>query len=154
MPEPVIHNGMLDKQRHVFVYGTLRRGDDNDITRLSPSPRYIGPGLIHGVMYHLGAYPGVVLAQPSDAGAAQAGGIVVGEVYAIEPELERILDEIEELYPQEKDEYAKRLIPVIVGRERLSCIVYEINPAYVKCKPIIASGDWVRDRRASSGQPV
>ena len=48
--------------RYVFVYGTLRRDEDNDITRLLPTPRFIGTAAICGRMYHLGPYPGVVLA--------------------------------------------------------------------------------------------
>ena len=47
--------------RCVFVYGTLRRGGSNDITRLKPSPRYAGPSQVAGVLYHLGAYPGMLL---------------------------------------------------------------------------------------------
>ena len=130
---------------HVFVYGTLRRGDDNDITGLVPAPRYVGDAVIAGVMYHLGAYPGVTLAQPS-AGQDGVTGQIIGEVYAIQPALERKLDEIEMIYPQQRDEYFKRDIKVTVGGQKLDCIVYEINPAYVQDKPVIASGDWVKDR--------
>ena len=125
--------------RHVFVYGTLRQGDDNDITRLTPAPQWIAPATLAGAMYHLGAYPGVVLG---------GEGTVQGEVYAITPELERQLDEIEELYPQQKDEYFKRMVTVLVRERPQSCIVYEINPHYIVGKPLIASGDWVQDRHA------
>ena len=131
--------------RHVFVYGTLRRGDDNDITRLLPSPKYVGDAEIVGVMYHLGAYPGVILAQPP-VDHKVAVGLIIGEVYAIQPALEAKLDEIEMIYPQQRDEYFKRQIQVIVGGQRLDCIVYEINLAYVENKPLIGSGDWVQDR--------
>ena len=131
--------------RHVFVYGTLRRGDDNDITRLLPLPQYLGEGVIAGVMYHLGAYPGVILGQ-SAAGHGDATGRIIGEVYAIQPALEARLDEIEMIYPQQRDEYFKRDILVTVGGQQLDCIVYEINPAYVQNKPVIGSGDWVKDR--------
>ena len=125
--------------RYVFVYGTLRKGDDNDITRLSPPPRYVGKSQISGLMYHLGAYPGVVL-------TGDASQPIIGEVYAIEPALERVLDEIEMIYPQQRDEYVKRHVVVRVGLQQLSCLVYEINPAYIQGKPLIASGDWVKDR--------
>ena len=65
--------------RCVFVYGTLRRGGSNDITRLRPAPRFLGKAQVQGVLYHLGAYPGMAL-----------GGShwVQGEVYAIAPALE------------------------------------------------------------------
>ena len=52
-----------DVDRHVFVYGTLRRGGDNDITRLHPVPVWVGAATIKGVLYDLGRYPGVVLGE-------------------------------------------------------------------------------------------
>ena len=128
---------MNEAERHVFVYGTLRRGEANDIHRLLPPPRFVGQAAMAGVMYDLGAYPGVVLG-PS--------GTVTGEVYSIEPALERVLDEIEEIYPQQRDEYFKREVRLTVGARQLACLVYEINAAYVKGKPVIASGDWVQGR--------
>lgn len=125
--------------RHVFVYGTLRVGDSNDITRLSPAPRYVGASQIAGIMYHLGSYPGVVLTDAAEEN-------IVGEIYAIEPALEVVLDEIEMIYPQQRDEYFKRQVIVRVGAQQLSCLFYEINPAYTVGKPVIASGDWVKGR--------
>lgn len=123
--------------RHVFVYGTLRRGGDNDITRLTPSPLWVGPASVKGVMYHFGHYPGVLLGGAGD---------IVGEVYSITSTLEVKLDEIEELYPQQTNEYFKRLVSVTVAGAPLECIVYEINAERVAGRPIIASGDWVRHR--------
>ena len=38
------------KERHVFVYGTLRRGQANDITRLRPVPRWVGEGRVRGTL--------------------------------------------------------------------------------------------------------
>ena len=35
--------------RHVFVYGTLRRGGRNDINRLQPAPQYVGMGEVRGL---------------------------------------------------------------------------------------------------------
>lgn len=119
---------------HVFVYGTLRCGQANDITRLEPPPVYVGPAVVRGTLFHLGAYPGLLLGP---------GGDVHGEVYAISPELEVQLDEIEELYPQQTDEYRKRRIPVLVRERPIVCLVYEINPAYVVGKPVLTGGDWV-----------
>jgi gamma-glutamylcyclotransferase (GGCT)/AIG2-like uncharacterized protein YtfP len=122
---------------HVFVYGTLRRGDDNDINRLSPVPQALGHATLQGTMYHLGAYPGVVL-----------GGerMVAGEVYAISERLQQVLDEIEEVYPQQRDEYLKRVVYVTVQGEAIPCVVYEINPRYIVGRPVIVSGDWVLGR--------
>lgn len=127
----------MSATRHAFVYGTLRRGDDNDINRLRPPPEFVGEARIKGRMFHLGRYPGVLL-----GGARE----VVGEVYAISAELERVLDEIEELYPQQTNEYFKRELSVEVAGRHIWCIVYEINPEVVEGKPEIASGDWVQGR--------
>jgi gamma-glutamylcyclotransferase (GGCT)/AIG2-like uncharacterized protein YtfP len=124
-----------------FVYGTLRRGDDNDITQLSPAPEFVGSATIAGTMYHLGAYPGVTL-----GARTQGEGRIVGEVYAVSQKLEEKLDAIESEYPAQPDEYFKRQIQVNLQGKALDCLVYEINPAYTAGKPIIASGDWVKDR--------
>lgn len=128
---------LLTPARHVFVYGTLRKGDANDITQLQPTPRFVGHARIQGVMFHLGGYPGVMLLGSAD---------IVGEVYEISAALETKLDAIESEYPAQADEYFKRDITVQVNGSALACIVYEINPAYVADKSVIASGDWVKDR--------
>jgi gamma-glutamylcyclotransferase (GGCT)/AIG2-like uncharacterized protein YtfP len=137
--------------RYVFVYGTLRRGGSNDITRLQPAPRYIARAGVMGVLYHLGHYPGV-----------QLGGTcpVWGEIYGISPELERRLDEIEQILPEPTGEYDKREMLIEVAREelaeglndmapgaaavRLRCIVYEINPDRIIGRASIESGDWIK----------
>lgn len=123
--------------RHVFVYGTLRRGGSNDITRLAPAPRFVGRAQVLGQMFDLGAYPGLILGKSPGEGAP-----VQGEVYAISPALEVLLDEIEEVFPQATGEYAKLMVDVLVNGAALQCIVYEINPARTAGKPVIAGGDW------------
>ncbi len=117
----------------VFVYGTLRKGESNDITRLTPPPVLIGHASIAGRLYHLGRYPGIILGGPHK---------VVGEIYQISAALELKLDEIEMLYPTATDEYFKRHITVLCNQRPIECIVYEINPAYTTGKPVIEHGDW------------
>jgi gamma-glutamylcyclotransferase (GGCT)/AIG2-like uncharacterized protein YtfP len=134
MPESTAALIHTTAPRYVFVYGTLRRGEANDITRLLPAPIHVGQASVAGVMYDLGAYPGVRLGP---------GGHVVGEVYAISAALEAQLDEIESIYPGQSDEYARREIDVDVGDKSLSCLIYEINLDYTVNKPVIARGDWV-----------
>lgn len=123
------------QQRYVFVYGTLRRGGINDLTRLQPVAHYVGTARVAGTLYHLGAYPGIML-----------GGEewVHGEVYAIDPELEVQLDDIEDLGATPTDEYTKREVLVSVEGQLLPCLVYEINPRYVESALRIAHGDWMR----------
>lgn len=131
MPEESPLSGPL---RCVFVYGTLRQGGSNDITRLRPPPRFVGMGRLAGVLYHLGAYPGLLLGGAVD---------VVGEVYAIESVLEQRLDEIEEISGSPDDEYFKREVTLDVGGRSVDCLVYEINPGRVTPAARIEGGDWM-----------
>ncbi len=143
MPEPVAITALpkiaplAAGEHYLFVYGTLRQGDDNDITQLQPAPRFVSLANIKGVMTHLGGYPGVTLGGDTD---------IVGEMYAINQLLAQRLDAIESEYPEHPDEYVKRSITVVVHGHELPCFVYEINSAYTVGKPVIVSGDWVKDR--------
>jgi gamma-glutamylcyclotransferase (GGCT)/AIG2-like uncharacterized protein YtfP len=123
-------------ERHVFVYGTLRRGGRNDINRLQPAPHHVGMGEVLGVLYHIDWYPGLTL------GGEQAV-TVVGEVYRITPELEAILDGIEQIEDSVDSEYFKREVDVQVAGATVSCLVYEVNPARVRGRQVIGHGDWI-----------
>ena len=131
---------LTDFKRCVFVYGTLRKGQERDINRLEPAPDFIGNGQINGTLYDLGSYPGVRL-----------GGLkwVQGEVYQITPELERQLDEIEEVWPQQTGEYVKCEVAVQFARKMLTCLVYEVNQVRAHGQEVIAFGDWVKRGMAS-----
>jgi len=122
--------------RHVFVYGTLRRGGRNDINRLQPAPEYVGMGEVRGTLYHIDWYPGLVL-------GGEEGVTVVGEVYRITPALEAILDGIEQIVPGEDSEYFKREVDVLVEGRAFGCLVYEINPRRVQGRQEIGHGDWI-----------
>jgi gamma-glutamylcyclotransferase (GGCT)/AIG2-like uncharacterized protein YtfP len=121
--------------RYVFVYGTLRRGEQRDINRLQPAPIFISLGHIKGTLYDLGSYPGVRL------GGAQW---VQGEVYQITLELERQLDAIEEVWPQQTGEYARRAVVVQCAGASLTCLVYEVAEQRTSGRVIIGSGDWLK----------
>jgi gamma-glutamylcyclotransferase (GGCT)/AIG2-like uncharacterized protein YtfP len=124
----------VPNERYVFVYGTLRKGEANDINRLRPRPDFVGRGRVLGTLYHLGSYPGLVM---------NGNTLVEGEVYRILPELECVLDEIEEIHPQQSDEYAKQQVTVQVDGLGLMCLVYVINPLRLQGRPVIPGGDWV-----------
>lgn len=121
--------------RYVFVYGTLRRGEQRDINRLQPAPIYMGGGQTNGTLYDLGHYPGVRLGGPR---------WVQGEVYQITPELERQLDEIEEVWPQQTGEYARREVLVECAGTALPCLVYEAADARTQGRALIESGNWLK----------
>ena len=126
----------LAPRRLVFVYGTLRRGGRNDINRLRPAPEYVGMGEVQGTLYHFDWYPGLTL------GGEQAV-TVVGEVYAITPPLEAVLDAIEQIVPGPDSEYFKREIDVLVEGRPHACLVYEINARRVRGREPIGHGDWI-----------
>jgi gamma-glutamylcyclotransferase (GGCT)/AIG2-like uncharacterized protein YtfP len=69
---------------------------------------------------------------------------VVGEVYRIGPQLEAVLDGIEQIEPGADSEYFKREVAVAMqGRAPLQCLVYEINPTRVRERQPIGHGDWI-----------
>lgn len=124
-----------DAPRCVFVYGTLRRGEVNDINELQPVPGFVGHASLNGTLYPMGWYPGLVL------GGAMP---VAGEVYSVTPELEARLDEIEGLLPEPSGEYTKRDMQVDVGGRAVTCFVYEITAALVAHLQPLVHGDWLR----------
>jgi len=123
--------------RNVFVYGTLRKGGRNDINRMLPAPRYLGMGEVKGSLYHLDWYPGLAL-------GGEEAVTVVGEVYEVTGELEKVLDGIEGLEEGDRSEYFKRDLEVRVGGRAVACFLYEINPSRVAGKDPIGHGDWIR----------
>ena len=127
--------------RYVFVYGSLRAGQERDINLLEPTPRLIGAGQINATLYDLGSYPGARL------GGAQW---VQGEVYQISAELERELDAIEEVWPQQTGEYVRRELLVQCAGSAWNCLVYEVAEERTKGKGLISSGDWVKRQSEKS----
>ena len=128
---------MPEATRHVFVYGTLRRGGRNDINRLMPTPTYIGMGEVRGSLYHFDWYPGLAL-------GGDEAVTVVGEVYGVTPQLEAVLDAIEGIVPGGESEYFKRDLDVEVDGRAVHCFLYEINPLHARGRQRLAHGDWIR----------
>ena len=124
-----------DFKKYVFVYGTLREGEERDINRLQPVPLFIGNSKTSGTLYNLGTYPGVRLGGQN---------YVQGEVYQIEADLERQLDEIEGVWPQKTGEYIRREIVVQCRGKDVICLVYEAADVQVIGKVVILSGDWIK----------
>jgi gamma-glutamylcyclotransferase (GGCT)/AIG2-like uncharacterized protein YtfP len=137
--------------QHVFVYGTLRAGESNDIHHAASrngitEPVLIGSGHINGRLYDFGTYPGVV----PDANAAP----VHGDVYRIEDTLVPVLDEIEEVVPGISGLFRGEHMHVTVeldGRaEKIECLVYPVSGESVQGLPQIGNGDWVLYRYRQS----
>jgi gamma-glutamylcyclotransferase (GGCT)/AIG2-like uncharacterized protein YtfP len=127
--------------RHVFVYGTLRRGGRNDINNLSPAPTYVGMGEVQGILYHIDWYPGLTL-------GGEEAVTVVGEVYAIAPQLEATLDRIEGISDAVDSEYFKREVAIAVDGHPIRCLLYEVNPTAVRGRQRIGHGDWILFHKA------
>lgn len=136
---------------NVFIYGTLRAGEPNDMLHVAArhglaEPRLIGPATVRGKLYDFGNYPGIVV--------DGTGVPVIGDVYEIESALVSILDEIERAYPGIDGLFVGREITLEVGGQPLVCLFYPVTESAVQGKPEIASGDWVAHRRSRSADGV
>lgn len=112
------------KQR-VFVYGTLRQGEENH--GLLAGARMLGKITIDDgyTMIDLGDYPAVI---------THGKNAVIGEVYEISEDMLIALDELEEC----PDYYLRRLIATPYGRAWI--YVLDRPPGEYICE--IGSGDW------------
>ncbi len=134
--------------RHVFVYGTLRAGEINDIGRAAArhgitAPRLIGQGALPGRLYDFGEYPGMV---PAGMTSTDGAAWVHGDIYAIDEALVPVLDAIEEILPDDDGLFRVRFTQLELAGERYECLYYPVTEPAVAGRPRIASGDWVRYR--------
>jgi gamma-glutamylcyclotransferase (GGCT)/AIG2-like uncharacterized protein YtfP len=68
---------IASSMQNLFVYGSLRRGMQNDFARLlHERSDFVGAGQVRGTLYDLGAYAGLVV-------SANAQRCVHGEVFEI-----------------------------------------------------------------------
>ena len=119
----------------VFVYGTLRKGQRNDINLRTPPPVFIGSAGVKGQLYNRGWYPGIRL------GSEQS---VLGEVYQVSAQLLAQLDELEEVAPVPSGEYQRIQMKVECAGQQLVCDIYELSEHCAAQSTPIAEGDWVK----------
>lgn len=139
---------------NVFVYGTLRANEANDIGRAAQrsgtaQPRWLGRGSVKGTLYDLGPYPGLV--------PDTAAGEVYGDVFEIDEALLPVLDKIEAVFPHHPREFQRNMIQVQLNGKLLPCQFYPVDVASTVGRPRIECGDWVahrrmRDRDAQPGE--
>jgi gamma-glutamylcyclotransferase (GGCT)/AIG2-like uncharacterized protein YtfP len=127
----------------VFIYGTLRAGEANDISEAAarndiPAPTLLGSTTVRGRLFDFGNYPGLVV--------DEAGVDVRGDVYEIDDALVAVLDEIEAVYPGVEDRFVAHDVMVKVDGNVVNCRFYPVTPNAVKGLPEIRSGDWVEHR--------
>ncbi|WP_028230713.1 gamma-glutamylcyclotransferase family protein [Paraburkholderia mimosarum] len=132
--------------KYVFVYGTLRAGEINDINLAADRhaiarPRHLGRATVAGRLFDFGSYPGMV------AAPAHAQSSVVGDVYEIDDALLPVLDEIEQVYPGVDGLFVSSEVDVEMRGDRVACLYYPVAPAAIAGRPEIAGGDWVAYRR-------
>ena len=133
--------------QYVFVYGTLRAGEVNDINRAAgrngiAMPEWIGAAHVQGRLFDFGSYPGLVI--------DEEGAPIRGDVYRIDDALVPVLDEIEEVYPGVEGLFRSHRLHVDVNVEgrpdRIDCLIYPVAADAVAGRPRIESGDWVSHR--------
>jgi gamma-glutamylcyclotransferase (GGCT)/AIG2-like uncharacterized protein YtfP len=139
----------------VFVYGTLRRGEANDIVSAATrhgiaAPELLGRATVKGILYDFGSYPGLI---PDSSGVD-----VLGDVYRIDPALVPVLDEIEEVYPGQQGLFLHQQIRVEPVGDELprpcDCLFYPITLAAAAQHLVIEGGDWVVHRKNRDASPV
>jgi gamma-glutamylcyclotransferase (GGCT)/AIG2-like uncharacterized protein YtfP len=140
---------------HLFVYGTLRPGlAPAEIAPVVAKLNPIGEGHLHGTLYHLGNYPGLVLTPVT--------GTVHGIVFQLPPDpqlapkLLAKLDLYEGFYPNSPADslFVRVLHPVTLATgELLDCWVYLFNqppgPA-----PILQSGRYSSAEDTAPSSPL
>lgn len=133
--------------QHVFVYGTLRAGEMNDINRAAARhgialPQWIGAAYVKGRLFDFGRYPGLVI-DPD-------GEPIRGDVFRIDDALVPVLDEIEEVYPGVEGLFRPHRVHVTVDIEGaahgVDCLMYPVAAHSVDGLPRIEGGDWVEHR--------
>ncbi|CAB3639400.1 gamma-glutamylcyclotransferase family protein [Achromobacter pestifer] len=137
---------------YVFVYGTLRAGEINDLAQASarrglPAARLVGAASVPGVLVDFGDWPGLI--------PVADGRRVRGDVYQVQPALIALMDEIEEYVPGQpccfvRREIAARLEAPADGLTEILCQYYPIDPALRGAATDIAGEDWIAHRRARS----
>jgi gamma-glutamylcyclotransferase (GGCT)/AIG2-like uncharacterized protein YtfP len=130
-----------DAPARLFVYGSLRRGEENEMAALlHRHARWLGAGTIRARLYAISWYSGAVASDdPGDA--------VHGDVFELDPSSAGGV--IARLDAYEGAGFARRAVEVSVGETRVPAHAY-LYAASVAGLPWIAHGDWLR-RAAESG---
>lgn len=125
-------------QHHVFVYGTLRKGECNHFL-LSKAKLVLPHCWTYGVLYDTGeGYPCML---------PHAQQRVIGEVYAVtDEELER-LDELEGYCGPGKNNLYDRISQIVYsGNREILAQLYVYADDNSLDLEIIESGDWVQGK--------
>lgn len=138
---------------YVFVYGTLRAGEINDLAKAAaqrglPAAEWVGAASVPGVLVDFGDWPGLI--------PVADGRRVRGDVYRVDPGLIALMDEIEEYVPGKpccfvRRDVTARLDTPADGAHDIACQYYPIDPALRAAAIDIAGDDWIAHRRSRTG---
>lgn len=134
---------------NLFAYGTLRRGESNDIVLAAarhalPQPERLGRARMAGRLLDFGGYPGMIV--------DHRAGPILGEVFRIVPAMIPVLDEIEEVHPGRRGLFMRcETVIELEDHRRLRCVYYPVDPELAGERPSIAGGDWVEHRAGRAG---
>jgi gamma-glutamylcyclotransferase (GGCT)/AIG2-like uncharacterized protein YtfP len=118
------------------VYGTLRKGVDNELARYLASVAHrLGDGRVCGRLYHLGSYPGMKL-------SGDESDQVFGDLYEL-PDAEAVLPVLDD-YERCGEEYERRVITVSLSDGTTTEAWIYVYLGDVSNKPRIVSGDYLR----------
>lgn len=124
----------------VFVYGTLRRGSTHAMSIRFPKSRFVAEAKVSGSLFDLGAYPGFLL--------DDSNSLVVGEVYEVDDETLKELDDFES-----SSHYWRKQVKIALETQTKKCWIYAPNPEAVSGRTPIASGDWIEYSRTKTDRP-
>jgi gamma-glutamylcyclotransferase (GGCT)/AIG2-like uncharacterized protein YtfP len=128
------------KRDLIFVYGTLRRGHDNPMSRLLlEHANPIGYGSLNGKLFLIGRYPGAIISNENN-------DWVKGEVYALRDSDDVLehLDRYERCYNRDvrRSLFIRvRAEVVLESSEKVFAWVYTYNRSTDGCR-LIPSGDY------------
>lgn len=117
----------------IFVYGTLRRGNGARAMSVRfPDSKFIAEATVRGSLYDLGRYPGLLL--------DESNSLVTGEVYEVDDELLKTLDDFEA-----SSSYFRKQVEISLGTDKRRCWIYlpEDDSEFSAHRTLISSGDWI-----------
>jgi len=125
-----------DRPRHLFVYGTLRRGGPMHAL-IEPGAHRVGPARMRGRLYDLGAFPGLA--------EGRRGDQVQGELYALAGDTAALLDALDRYEGRAFRRVVREALPVDGGAP-VPAWVY-LYAGSVRGRRRIASGDYLAEQR-------
>jgi gamma-glutamylcyclotransferase (GGCT)/AIG2-like uncharacterized protein YtfP len=134
----------VKKGDFIFVYGTLRRGQRADLQKQQHNfgVTFCGEDRINGLMYHLGAYPGLKLL--SERVFTPEFPVICGELFRIrETAMVAIMDAYEGYDADNPSQGLYNRHQVVTEGGRTAWVYCYNFP--VTSDQLIESGDWVKN---------